>query len=310
MLTIFVLVIGHNVSQRIKFIKRIEVRDKSRLISESGIYNCIAQIKSENEIDPDLLFSRLISETPTSLGISDGEASCILMDEESKLNINTAQAASIKRLMLKVAKLKNEVAADLANSIVDWRDEDNERPGYEFINNEDLYYELAGFSYSPKNSSFDSIEEILLVKEITPSIYEAIRPHITVYGKGSVNINTCSRVVLESLGLKNKLVEKIFTFRSGVNAKNETCEGIFKSNPSLIEDLDGFVSLEEDERDALDALIKGNRISTESDCFTIVSIGKLPNRDENIRTSCVVDRNGRVKYWKEEFEVAKNALGL
>lgn len=45
-------------------------------------------------------------------------------------------------------------------------------------------------------------EELLLVKGVTPQIYEYICDYITVYGKGEININCAPKRVIESLSEK------------------------------------------------------------------------------------------------------------
>jgi type II secretory pathway component PulK len=76
-----------------------------------------------------------------------------LTDESGKINLNSAS----EEMLLKLPGM----TAELAASIIDWRDEDSEiTPG----GAEDEYYLLLSEPYNCKNSSLETVEEILLIK--------------------------------------------------------------------------------------------------------------------------------------------------
>lgn len=80
-----------------------------------------------------------------------------LRDENSKLNINTASREMIEKLPgMNPAR---------AAAIMDWRDTDSEvtRRGAE-----EEYYSGLSFPYSPRNGPFQTLGELLMVKDITP----------------------------------------------------------------------------------------------------------------------------------------------
>ncbi len=82
-----------------------------------------------------------------------------LTDECSKLNINTAT-----RDMLLQLPNANETIVD---SVLDWRDEDSDPREF---GAEDEYYQSQAEPYLAKNKPFDSVEELLLVQEMTVDI--------------------------------------------------------------------------------------------------------------------------------------------
>jgi len=138
-----------------------------------------------------------------------------LMDEQSKVNINTASVNTLKNLILSF-DIDEDDAEDIAAAIVDWRDEDDEITISEddvFYGAEDEYYQGLSPAYHCKNLAFDSIYELILVRGMTQGIMNNITPYITVYGNGKTNINTASRRVLDSLfgpdysDLASKVVE-------------------------------------------------------------------------------------------------------
>jgi len=76
-----------------------------------------------------------------------------LTDESGKINLNSAS----EEMLLKLPGM----TAELAASIIDWRDEDSEiTPG----GAEDEYYLLLSESYNCKNSPLETVDEILLIK--------------------------------------------------------------------------------------------------------------------------------------------------
>jgi len=74
---------------------------------------------------------------------------------------------------------------------------------------EDLAKEIVNSNLRP----FSTINEVLLVEDITNEIFLSIKDSITVYGKGKVNINTASKAVLIALGLDEEEADIILRFR-------------------------------------------------------------------------------------------------
>ncbi len=100
-------------------------------------------------------------------------------DEDSKININKASLEQLKVLFLD--------NPEIAPSVINWR-----TAGIP----DDPYYEEL--KYKEKHKEFDAIEELILVKGVTPEIYSKIKDYITVFGDDSkVNINTVSGEVLK-----------------------------------------------------------------------------------------------------------------
>lgn len=96
-----------------------------------------------------------------------------LTPESAKLNINTYFQAGredvLRRLMEPlITELGLENAPDLIAAIFDWMDEDDE-PREGGAEGPD-YYNTLEPPYNAKNGALDSIEELLLVKGITPAI--------------------------------------------------------------------------------------------------------------------------------------------
>ncbi len=82
-----------------------------------------------------------------------------LIDESSKLNITYATSDMMQQM---------GITAELADSIVDWRDADSEITGSDGA--EDEYYAAKPVPYTAKNEPFETLEELLLVKGASPQV--------------------------------------------------------------------------------------------------------------------------------------------
>ena len=95
----------------------------------------------------------------------------------------------------------------LVPSIIDWIDKDNQVTRLPFIKHknsgaESSYYAGLVPPYKCRNAPFDIVEELLLVKGITPECFNRLRNYVTVYGDGKININYAPKRVIESLSGK------------------------------------------------------------------------------------------------------------
>ncbi len=144
-----------------------------------------------------------------------GTFSYTLTDEDGKLNINTAPPLQIRYIIDNSGVDITDVSI-IIDSIIDWIDADN----FFMLNGaEEDYYQSLEKPYSCKDGVFDSINELLLVKGITPEIfygstkegedeeksgedekkeYEGIAQYFTIWGSG-LNVNTAPQRVLEAV---------------------------------------------------------------------------------------------------------------
>jgi type II secretory pathway component PulK len=90
-----------------------------------------------------------------------------LTDEAGKLNINFASRGQLLRLF-KDVELGDVPVETLVDSLIDWRDRDN-KPNSS-AGAESPYYMTLSPAYRAKNRPFDSVEELLMVKNWTGPI--------------------------------------------------------------------------------------------------------------------------------------------
>jgi len=97
-----------------------------------------------------------------------------------------------------------EVAIAILEAIVDWTDVDKEESGAGGA--EDGYYLGQPDPYQAANMPFRSIEELQMVRGVTPQIMQALRPYITVLDPGEVlNINTMPEIMFRCINLSTEL---------------------------------------------------------------------------------------------------------
>jgi general secretion pathway protein K len=139
-----------------------------------------------------------------------------ITDEESRLNLNSAGADRVDRLLtaLGIEKRDRDVIND---SLQDWKDTDNlSRPnGAE----SDDYYLKLPLPYRARNGQMQDVRELLQIRGITREVYagDGKRPGLvdvaTVVGRDTVNINTAPVPVLKAIGLSDAEVTDIVQSR-------------------------------------------------------------------------------------------------
>lgn len=228
-LSMFAIAIGHKLSLEIRLLDNHLDSVRAFYIAEAGIKRAIAErqrqpqntIYSDSFNQPWLNNEAAFKDMEFGAGVytvenPDAPGLYGMSDEQSKVNINTATASfEILKELLREKVGSDEEAGAIAAAIIDWRDQDDEvfqDPSTKLlIGAEYAYYLAQDPPYKCKNSDFDAVEELLLVKGITPEIFygkdvnedgiiqpeeEGIKRYITVYGNGTVNINTADKVVL------------------------------------------------------------------------------------------------------------------
>jgi len=316
-LTILVVNLGFLVRSQLQFADHLQDRLKMYYLARAGIERAVAELSADESKSYDALNEPwanneklfkdysfgggfiTISYDPGSL---EGEEKMVLygaMDESSKIDINSAPSDILITLLERIGQVETEEAIDIARAIIDWRDQDIAlSPG----GAEDEYYLGLSSPYKCKNGKFQILQELLLVKGLTPEIFSAIKGVITVYGTEQVNINTASFSCLYALGLSSSLCERIIEFRQGSDEIAGTEDDyIFKSPVELM----NIGSLFTEEATQINSLISRNMLTVRSSIFRVNSLGILKNaRGPRSRgVVCVLKRQenkgAKILYWHE-----------
>ena len=98
--------------------------------------------------------------------------------------------------------------ADIIGNLIDWVDLDDNRVNidpYTWMiqagagEGEDSYYRDAEERYRSKDSMFDSVEELRMVRGINDELYLFLRDRVSVYATDKVNMNTAPTEVITAL---------------------------------------------------------------------------------------------------------------
>jgi len=108
-----------------------------------------------------------------------------IVSETGKIDINTANP-NLLAAVIKTVTSDKFAEQKLLNSILDWRDEDDD-PRMQGAEKKE--YQDAGLSYLPTNKPFQSLEELQMVLGMNQAIFTQIQPWITIYsGQSDVNV--------------------------------------------------------------------------------------------------------------------------
>ncbi len=222
-----------------------------------------------------------------------------VVDEERKVNLNTTNIYVLQRLIEQVLDVKPEERLQLAQAILDWRQQGQSQADGFFS---DDYYGNLKHAYFKKDANYELMEELLLVKWMTRTKYERLLPYVTVYGEGKVNINTASGVVLYALGLDHAVVEKVLTARRGKDGLEATGDDLFFTKTfDVASDVGSRVKLEPQEMRAIDALNLQGVLTTNSYYFYCAMQSRLSRSGWSRQAQAIyASRDNKVLYWREK----------
>ena len=185
-----------------------------------------------------------------------------LMDEGSKINLNRADENTLRRIFTNLG-IEEPHRGILVDSILDWRDPDD----LHRINGaESDYYRSLSPPYSAKNGPFDTVEELLWVRGVTPSLFFGYAEVASPQGDSSrpiglreiftidspvdrVNLRTASAEVIHAMtGIplektrafveeRKKLSDKTLADLLpllGIGANDAAMQGFIFTNPSVV----------------------------------------------------------------------------
>jgi DNA uptake protein ComE-like DNA-binding protein len=184
-----------------------------------------------------------------------------LIDEESRININSATAEVIARL-----------------------------PG--------LDLSLAEAITTSALRPFHIKQELLSVAGVNAETFDKFKDFITVHSSGRVNINTAPQEVLEALGLESYLAEAICEFRKGSDGEEATeDDGIFQTVAGITETLNAFRGLSEPQVAAITNLVTQDRLAIEGENFCLTAQAYLLDRPA-VRYNIIIAKD-KIEEWRE-----------
>jgi general secretion pathway protein K len=132
----------------------------------------------------------------TEMEFGDARFSLRLRDAQAALNLNAADEDMLLSFFSQGLGLDFAQADRIAQAIADWRDPDD-LP--RLNGGERDQYLRAGAAVLPTNRGFSELDELRHVLGMTPEIFEAAVPHLTLRGSGRINVNAAPLPVLLAL---------------------------------------------------------------------------------------------------------------
>jgi general secretion pathway protein K len=144
-------------------------------------------------------------------------------DEGGKINLNQVDEAALRQTFTNIG-FDVERSEALTDAILDWRDTD---PLVRLHGAESDYYLTLPIPYPAKDGPFDTLDELLLVRGVTPALfYGGLRDLFTVYsggGRGTTNLLTAGPLVLQAvLGIDAAAAQDLVQRRGETNAMDLT----------------------------------------------------------------------------------------
>ena len=303
----------YNRRARFAIISTAAVRDHLTMsnMADSGVYAAMALLvkdRSESDFDSlqeDWANPEKIDEILQEISFEKGKLSVTITDELSKIQVNAlvlypeSRGFNQSQIMLwdrflryigSEEQLKDDSdPVAIVNSVKDWLDSGDDDATTGLSGAESNYYEDLDPPYAGRNGPIPDLNELLLIKGITPELYygkgetPGLSHHMTVHGMtlgagtafnwpGRININTADLPVLAALlGIENEeMAQSLYDFRQEIVAGKDVHDF---SSTKWYKNIPGFG----------DIAIDPKLISVSSDVFRIESEAAT----SNIKTSVI-----------------------
>ncbi len=314
LLTAFTVSLGYGARQKATLANRISVFSQLHSAALSGVEKMRGVLKRENWSEgTDTRMEPWANNEGYFKEIAGGEAVATVyytahdaerpkpimrygaLDEDGKINVNTSDAPTLRRLLQSVTTLDSDAAEELSYAIVDWRDSDSNY-GHPNYGAEDTDYGDLKLPYEAKDAPLEVAEELLLVQGMNREIFDRIRNYVTVHGQGVVNANTASLPALLALGLEKRTVEKMAAYRAGADGNNFTGDDLYFLTPDSIKTqlMQAIPPLDKTEEFAVESLVSAGKLGTTSNYFQVTSRAVLTRSGEWLEASAVMDRKGKI----------------
>jgi len=150
---------------------------QAEALADGGIYQAIGGL-SRQPADGGYYGDGRVYVWPTEAG----EVRFSIRDEGGKVDVNQAPDVLLRELMV-VVGVEPGLAAELADAIIDFRDEDEDKRSR---GAEAREYRAAGLDYGPKNERIVLVEELIYVPGMTADLLARLAPLLTTFGQEEV----------------------------------------------------------------------------------------------------------------------------
>ncbi len=303
--------LSSKMNQEISLLENSSDYLKASALAKGGVQYALAVLEMDEDFEVDGLGEDWAEETVLTFG--DETVKINITDESGKINLNYLDTKSEREKTLRIEQmleLCDNISLDyvVVPAIIDWTDSDVEVSEILSITvgenkgAESDYYEDLPFAYPCKNASFDTAEEIMMVKGVDKDNYygeNGLENFVTVFSGGKININTASENVLKA------------TLRASVSASEEEQPG----NLELMDDIavasimqwrvDNMFSeipqlSEFFSEEVVKVISSSGLFDVKSNFFMVTSSAQVGKIEKNI--IAILKRNQsdiKIKYWNE-----------
>lgn len=316
LLAVFAVQISAMTQNKITFLARAERINVLRNGAKSAIYKALGVIRNEpfnNKTKNPLFRALTLYNNPASFrDLSFGQAQVSVFynsaddsskmygvtDETRRLNINTADRDSIRRLLMALGIVTEDEADIISAGIFDWRENgESELKGF----SSDNFYDNLEFPYPQKKDKYETLDELKLVEGVSEKIYSALKDYVTIYGDEQINMNTVSWPVLMALGFSEEEAKTVVSIRRGADGlENSVDDFFFEDSSMLVENAIAALTLEPPEADKFRQLVNSIPFVVDSKIFRVESQAMFLSRKENTSITCVFDTtDDKIIYWRQ-----------
>lgn len=269
--------------------RNAQTLEDSYFIARAGISTAIYRLMEKNLVSP--VRRVQLQETPDAVDLGtingnfeDGVYRVDIQDESGKINLNTVASEQLHALA-EVLEIPRGDADVIVDSIQDWRDADRL---FRLNGAEDDYYQSLNPPYKAKNGRFDTVEELLLVKGVSPAYFYGypektiddsvvykygLSRYVTVYSnRNQINVNYAPIPVLRSVpGMPAEAAKWIYERRLAKPFNNTleiTSEIPIKLEPQVM----SFLTIERTNVFTLTASARAGRSKARRVIRTVISL--------------------------------------
>lgn len=267
-------------------------------LAQGGLHRA-SSILQQDDLETDSLQDAWAAPTDPGEPISLGEGSFLLTlsDEYARPNLNQVD----QEILMRVPEMTESVALSLRN----WRGDQDLPPS--LLDEEEAHYRSLPRPIERKLGPFQSLEEVAMVRKMTPSLHASVQSLFTVYGGGKVNLNTASEATFVLLGLEEELTRELVRFRLGEDGEPGTEDDrIFHTVSDLTgEDIGKTLDLSTDQQLALVNFVTQNQqmLTVQSNHFRVRCRATSKNKMTK-EVIAVLQRTSEgppvIKYWHED----------
>ena len=211
---------------------------------------------------------------------------------------NSGTSTHLRTILLNILafgdfSIEDETEAEkIVDALVDWIDEDDKESDH---GAETSYYQSLDKPYSARNGPIHSIEELLLVRGVTPALFfgsketTGLKDVLTVYGDdGKININTIEPVILKGMNqlITDDLAEQFDEYRRN------------QENSDLFNDSGWYKNIGWPG----DIELNTELLTTESSYFQIIAIGSFDTLSWSMAADAERTNDGQLSLLRKKVE--------